>query len=741
MRIQAHRLVATVAAGLTIGILTILAQVSFASLLFTGPLRVDLGLGVAMALAGAVVIGTVMSLLGSFPGTVARPHEIPVVVLALVVARLATRSQLTAPGFDPLATVLVLIAGSTALFGCVSLLLGRCRAGDLFRFLPYPVLGGFVAGSGALLIKGGITVMLGIGADVPPWPLLGQSVELERWLPGVLLAVAMAIAVRWSSSWLTLPLFMLGGILVFHGLLAWSGSSVAAAQQAGLLPDPPDPNGVGILALFQGHAPIAWGLLARQSPDILSVVFVAGLGTLLNASAIEVTVRRELDLNHDLKAVGLANLLAACFGSPAGFHSLSSSTLPDRMGVRGRGVGLVAAGVCLAALLGGRGLLGLIPYAVTGGLLVFLGLSLLANWLIDKRAYLSPLEFSVLLAILIFTVVGGWMAALVFGLILALLLFTYDYSRISAIRSVLSGRTRRSNVDRSEEKNRILDRYGDAILIVCLQGHLFFGTAHILLRTIRERLLVPSDRRPHWVLLDMRLTSGLDASAIYTFQRMVQICEEANIELVFSGLNDPTLALLQRARILRSEKVGSEWFADLDHGLEFCENELLSLHEVGEQVGGEPGEPGPSALLPVPFEASTPQEQEAAARLMDYFTPCEWGPGSVIIRQADPPTHLYFLRSGRVVVERTPEDGGPPLRLRTMDPGTCIGEISFYLGSETSASVVTEGTVTALRLSLDSLRRMEAQDPAAAGLLHKLVARRLGERLVATNRLALALAG
>lgn len=733
MRLQANRLVATVSAGLTIGILTILAQVSFAALLFTGPLRAELGLGVDMALAGAVVIGTVMSLLGSFPGTVGRPHELPVVVLALLVGRLVPAMELAAPAVDPLATVLVLIAGTTALFGCMALLLGQCRAGDLFRFLPYPVLGGFVAGSGALLIKGGVTVMLGIGAETPPWPLLGQSTELGHWLPGVLFALAMAIAARCSRSWLTIPMFMLAGIVVFHALLAGSHGSIALAQQAGLLPDPPDPAARGVLALLRSQGPIAWGLLARQLPDILSVVFIAGLGTLLNASAIEVTVRRDLDLNRDLKAVGLANLLAACCGSPAGFHSLSSTTLPDRMGVRGRGVGLVAAGVCLAALVGGRDLLALIPFAVTGGLLVFLGLSLLANWLIDKRAYLSSLEFTVLLAILIFTVVGGWMAALIFGLVLALVLFTYDYSRISAIRTVLSGRTRRSNVDRSEAKSRLLDRYGEAILIVGLQGHLFFGTAHILLRTIRERLQAPTDRRPHWVLLDMRLTSGLDASAIYTFQRLGQICEEANIELVFSGLNESTIALLRRAHILRQEQPGSEWFLDLDHGLEYCENELLSLHEVGQPLA--------AAALPIPFEATTPEEQEAGARLLTYFEPCEWGPGCVIIRQSDPPTDLYFMLSGRVVVERGSENGGPPLRLRTMDPGTCIGEISFYLGTETTASVVTEGRTTALRLSRQAMDRMEQRDPVAASLLHKLVARRLCERLIATNRLALALAG
>jgi SulP family sulfate permease len=76
-----------------------------------------------------------------------------------------------------------------------------------------------------------------------------------------------------------------------------------------------------------------------------------------------------------------------------------------------------------------------------------------------------------------------------------------------------------------------------------------------------------------------------------------------------------------------------------------------------------------------------------------------------------------------------------------MDPGTCIGEMSFYLGNSTSASVVAEGPVTALRLSREALALLEKHDPAAALLLHRLVARRLAQRVITTNTLAEALAG
>ncbi|MGB5136026.1 MAG: SulP family inorganic anion transporter [Prochlorococcaceae cyanobacterium] len=728
-----QRLPATVAAGLTAGSLSALAQISFGALLFSGSLAGAMAEGVGHTLLGGVVIGAVMALRGSFPGTVGRPHELPVVVLSLLAARLAQRLPSAAPGADVLATVSVLITVSTALFGLTALVLGRWGAGNLFRYLPFPVLGGFVAGSGALLVKGGLTVMLGVGADQLSWTALADPALLGRWLPGLGFALLMTVAARRWPSWRTIPTFLIGGIAAFHLLLALGGGSLDSAMAGGLLPALPQGMADRSLIPAAAGGPVAWREVIGSLPDMLAVAFLASLGTLLNASAIEVTVRRELDFNRDLETVGLANLLAALVGSPAGFHSLSATALPEQMGARGRAVGLLAALVCLAAWLGGARLLGAVPFAVSGGLLVFLGVSLVANWLVDRSRFLSLLENAVLLAILLVTVLAGWVAALMAGLVLALLLFVIDYSRISAVRSLMTGRTRRSHVDRSPARSSLLDRYGDSILVISLQGHLFFGTAHILRRTIMERLDVPSTSRPHWILLDMRLTSGLDASAVHTFQRLAQICEGAGIELVFSGLSSETRRLLQRSGILQGDREGHDWFSDLDHGLEFCENELLSLH--APEVSPEP------AALVEPDELSGEAERRALTRLLEHFEPVSFPAGSTIIEQGAPPSDLILLLSGRVVVERRESPEAAPLRLRTMDPGTCVGEIGFYLGTPTSASVICEEEVRALRLSQRRLAGLEQEEPRAALLLHRLVARKLAQRLLTTNQLATALAG
>ncbi|KEF41135.1 MAG: hypothetical protein ER33_12930 [Cyanobium sp. CACIAM 14] len=709
-------------------------QASFATLLFSGTLAASRGLGFQMTLAGAAVIGLVLSLAGSYPVTVGMPHQLTIPILALLSARLSHHLPTQQPGADAFATVVVMIAATTLLFGLISLLLGMSRAGNLFRFLPYPVLGGFVAGSGLLLAKGGLSVMLASRASAVSLPLLTQGASLPLWLPGVAFGLSMFLASRIWRSWLTIPSFLLFGLLIFHALLALTGDGVAEARQAGFLPalDPyltaqnpagrwPDLHHVG------------WATLGTMIPDMLSVTFLASLGTLLNASSIEVTIDRELNLNRDLKAVGIANLLAACVGSPAGFHSQSVTTLPHHMGVNGRSAVLISAALCLATMLGGQGLVQHIPYVITGGLLLYLGLSMVAKWLLDQRAFLSSMEFYILIAILLMMVTAGWLAAIIFGLILAVMLFTFEYSRISAIRSTLTGRNRRSNVDRNRAQSRILEQHGDSILILCLQGHIFFGTAHTLLKTIRHHLESHHRGSPQWVLIDMRLASGLDASAINTFSSLRKLCDSHQSKLILTAPGSQIIHSLRKAKILKQDGEGAEWFADLDHGLEHCENELLAFH--ADSLSLE--EQGLETIL----SASNSMEREARKRLLKHLTLQEWPPGSIIIEQGSPPPGLYFILSGQVVVEGRNRPDGPAIRLRTMDPGTCIGEISFYLQRQTTASVIAQGTVRTLSLSLPELRMLEDQDSAAASLLHKNVARRLGKRLILTNELAFNLSG
>ncbi len=150
--------------------------------------------------------------------------------------------------------------------------------------------------------------------------------------------------------------------------------------------------------------------------------------------------------------------------------------------------------------------------------------------------------------------------------------------------------------------------------------------------------------------------------------------------------------------------------------------------------------PEPAALVE-PGELSGEAERRALTRLLEHVEPVRFPAGTSIIEQGAPPSDLILLLSGRVVVERRDSPEAAPLRLRTMDPGTCVGEIGFDLGTPTSASVICEEEVRALRLSQPRLAALEQEEPRAVLLLHRLAARKLAQRLLTTNQLATALAG
>jgi SulP family sulfate permease len=148
-------------AGCTSGLICVFAVVSFAALVFSGDLIPYRPAGMGMALAGAVAIGLVITLTSSYPGTVALPQDKTAAITALMAASIATTIPPDAPGDVLLATVVGAIVVASMLTGLAFLSLGALRLGGLVRYVPYPVVGGFFAGTGWLLLDGAVGVLTG----------------------------------------------------------------------------------------------------------------------------------------------------------------------------------------------------------------------------------------------------------------------------------------------------------------------------------------------------------------------------------------------------------------------------------------------------------------------------------------------------------------------------------------------------------------------------------------------------
>ena len=154
-------LLPSLTSGLLAAIVTISLEISLAALIFSGDLGRFLPGGIGLMLFGAFVIGIVVSLTTSLPGMIGLPQDTPAAILALVAAAIAFSMKSANPQAIYV-TVVAAIMLTSIVTGIFFLLLGFFKASAFVRYIPYPVVGGFLAGTGWLISKGALGVMTNV---------------------------------------------------------------------------------------------------------------------------------------------------------------------------------------------------------------------------------------------------------------------------------------------------------------------------------------------------------------------------------------------------------------------------------------------------------------------------------------------------------------------------------------------------------------------------------------------------
>ncbi len=359
------------------------------------------------------------------------------------------------------------------------------------------------------------------------------------------------VATRLVKTPLVIPVVLGIGLVLFAIGMVVTGSSIASARSGHWLL-------LGPFDEFQRWQP--WTLRALSAaptgrrcsgsgPGSLSAVFVAVIAILFNISGTEVVLNRDLDTNEELRDAGLLNVISGALGGIPGYHALSLTALAERMRVDARVAGLIAAAVPLAAVVFGASVIELIPRMIVGGVLVFLGLAFLVEWVWDKRKVLPPVEYGVVLVIVAAIIGKGFLPGVVLGLVLAVVLFAVNYGRIELVREVAFGETYHSNVDRPPAERAALRSFGDAVQILQVNGFVFFGSANGLLERIRKRVEAGPLR---FLVIDLRRVTGVDSSAVVAFVKVVHLAEAAGFELVLTGVSEPVRKQLERGGVVAS---------------------------------------------------------------------------------------------------------------------------------------------------------------------------------------------
>lgn len=701
--------------GVIVGFLSAVFGLSYAALIFSGTLSSWLPLGLSVTFVSLALAAFIFSLRCSIPFMIAGPDDSTAVTAALAAALSDRLVAIHYPGsyFEAVQIVIALSSGLTGLALC---LLGVAKAGRAIRFVPYPVIGGFLAATSWLLVTGAFRVVTGERLEISELLDLSALATLEQLLAALAVGVTVfAIRRRWPNA-LVFPSVLTIAVLIFYAVAMAAGLSMRDIPLSGWTFGPQTKAGFPALTT-EAVVAFPWRELPALTGEILAIVFVTVVGMLLNSTGVELATRREANLDRDLTTLGLANLAVAALGGYVSSVSVSRSTLNYSIGARNRVSGIVAAATALCMVFIDPVVLGYVPRFVVGGLLVYIGLDLAHRWLVQSVSRLPLSEYLSLLAIALIIVNVGFIAGVLIGIVIGCAMFAVSVSRVNAIKFSFDGAEFRSSLDRGADELSTLSQHGHKIQGLCLQSYLFFGSANRLLRRVQERL---AKSKCHFLVFDLRLVNGIDSSAIQSFLQIRQAAERAEAHIILVGASPELLDLLTASHFL-DDSVHVE--PELDRALELCENSIIDLYQVDVEAGES---------LKNWFKQILGHEDSADV----LVRACErrtYQAGEVISRQGDQSQSMYFVADGRVGIILEGDAAGR-VRLRSLGRRTTVGEMGLITRQPRTATIEAELDTELFELKASTFDRLKKEHPELIQSLLTYLISILAERLGYASR-------
>ena len=688
---------------------------ALATIFFAGALASGLGLAATVFLFVTLVATLSLYFFSQFRPALGIAQDTSVAILAP--AAIFAALGVTGPAEAQVATAFGAIGAAAVASGVVFWLAGQFRLGRVLRMFPYSVAAGFLASSGFRMVWAAAQILTGATGYAGVASALAAPAVLSSLVAAMAMAAGLMLAIRLPNGTLWVVVVVLLFLVGYHLYAASVGLGRDEAVALGLLP------ATGIdSTLMPGawlYSQIDWGRIAAIWPTIAAVVLINLIALLLNISGVELAARCDVDENRELRHSGLTNLLIGAVGGPAGFLQGGGTIIATRLGVhRGAFIAgnLAVTGVaCFLAVQ----IVALVPTFVAAGLLMFIGLAMLEDWLVATRRQMVMQDWLIVAGIVIVTATVGILPAVAVGLGLATLTFVAGFVRLPVIRSAGTGATRRSMLDRTGEDYETLARLGDRIRILHLQGPLFWGSVDQLMSGLRD---LDAGSAGGALILDFAAVSTFDSSACAAMQKLGNRAEEAGMAMHLSGLPAPLETMFRRWGLGLSGDPFQVW-ASFDAALEYCETVVLA---------GQPASQAPSD--PVGLLRALSHDHPRSGDLLALMTEQSLQPGDVLIKADDQSRDLFFLRKGRLGVFLS-GGSGPQVAVRSMGPGAVVGEVARLLGQPRTAQVICQETAVVLCLSEAAMDRIDRDDPALAALLTIIIARSLARKVLLTNAL------
>lgn len=720
-------LVGDILGGITAMLVALPSSIAFGVLAYSTLGANYAGIGAMAGLLGAAAMGLVTPLIGRTAGLIAAPCAPAAAVLTTLMLELSNGHN-GIPGMAPDA-ILPLVALAALLSALLQIAYGLLRGGSLIKFIPYPVVTGYLSGVGLIIALAQLPKVLGLPSGTHLWQALIDTGHwrMESIVVGAATIIMMVVAPRITQR-IPAAIMGLAGGLAAYFLLAQSSPGLMQLDGNSLVIGKMQTSG-SFLDSVTGRAR---SLMEIQLRDV-SLIFVhamtlsvlLSIDTLKTCVGLDALTRNRHNSNRELIGQGIGNLVSFFCGGMPGAGTMGPTLVNISSGGKTYRSGIVEGIFVVLAVLFLSSLIAWVPISALSGILL-----VIAYRMFDKHMFMllrfkeSRTDFAVIAAVIITAVTVDLIAAAGAGIALTILLFIRDKISSAVIRRKLTLVQTASKTRRLDEERVALDQFGNEAVYCELQGHLFFGTTDQLFTQLEADL-----RERRFILLDLRRVQSMDYTAAQLFKRMNTQLVESNGRLLFSGMpsgmnEQRNFELYLRQLEIVDTKDGVMIFDTLDSALEWMEEQILNSHGFTEHHD-ETFDFRESKLF-------ANFGEEAFNRLQGCIREVTLKAGEKLFSRGDSGDELFIVIDGAMSFF-LPLEGGKRHHLDTAGPGSVFGEVAFLDQTVRAAEGIAKSDCRLFGVSRTSFDTAFADRADIRAQVYASLALMIGDRLRQTG--------
>lgn len=529
---------------------------------------VQSGLGAVAGLYGAIALGILAPIFGGTPTQASGPTGPMTVVSAALVAAAVDFSG----GLESALGIIIL---TFLLAGLFQVLFGFLNIAGYIKFLPYPVISGFMSGVGLIIVLlqiypfGGVTAPKSTIAVITELPYFAANLN---WAALGLGGVTVATYYLFPKLTKAVPSALVA--LVISSLLGYF-----LKLDVPLIGDIPS----GLPSLQLG------GLLSIDSEAYLLILEYAlvlavlgSIDSLLTSVIADNITKTKHDSNRELIGQGIGNMAAALVGGIPGAGATKGTVVNINSGGRTRLSGVIHGLFLLAVLLGLGSLAAYIPLAVLAGILIPIGFAIIDAKGFKHLTRVPRADAVVLLAVFVITTFGSLIQAVGVGVVLASLLFMKRSSELAEQGTSLKAMAGLEGEEVWEDEVDFYQQYKDCVYIKHLYGPMFFGfTSYFqqLIQSLDDRicaLIIRMDRVPH-----------IDQSGLYAMEEAVLDLTKKGVLVVLTGVHPQPYDMLRTIDIVPDLLSDEQIFEEFEDSIPWIKQHLVKDRDRGTYVLAE----------------------------------------------------------------------------------------------------------------------------------------------------------